>query len=293
MQGRKALGKGLASLIPDEPKTATPDKQSVSDVMTISVDNIAPNRLQPRRHFSNESITELADSIKENGIIQPLVVTAGVGGRYELIAGERRLRAAKVAGLERVPVVIKAADPELMLELALIENIQREDLNPIDEALAYNELIDEFGYTQEEVAKKVSKSRPYITNLLRLLSLPKVIQEDVVLGRMTSGHARALLGLNDLQQQLKVREEILHSNLSVREVEQMIRDLTKGKNSKNTNKKEMVLTPQTRSIIEDMIKELGTKVKINPYRNNKGGRLIIEYYTIQDLNNIYKKIVSK
>lgn len=292
MQQRKALGKGLASLIPSEPEIVKKDNDHLPFEM-VSVDAIVPNRMQPRRDFPEESLKELAESIKANGIVQPLIVTPAVGGRYELIAGERRWRAARLAGLDRVPVIVKEADPETMLELALVENIQREDLNPIEEAQAYKEMIDSFDYTQEDVADKVSKSRPHVANTLRLLFLPKVIQEDVVLGRLSQGHARALLAVSDLQEQLKIREHILHSNLTVRDVERFIQDVLKGRSSQGKTKKRKVeISPQMKAVLDEMTQELGTKVRILPNKRNKGGQLIIEYYSVQDLNRIYRRIVS-
>ncbi len=293
MQSRKALGKGLASLIPSETKVKLENGTKVP-YENIAVDAIVPNRMQPRKEFSEESLQELAASIKQNGIVQPLIVTPAVSGRYELIAGERRLRASKIAGLEKVPVVVRDASTELMLELAIVENVQREDLNPIDEARAYKELIDAFDYTQDEVADKVSKSRPHVTNTLRLLYLPKVIQEDVVVGRLSPGHARALLAISDLQEQLKIREHILHSKLTVRNVERMIQESIKGGKTKGKGKKRKVeLSPQMKALQDEMTHGLGTKVSFNPARNNKGGQVIIEYYSIQDLNRIYKKIITE
>jgi ParB family chromosome partitioning protein len=292
MQSRKALGKGLASLIPSEPVVQTTSEGGAS-LLTANVDCIVPNRAQPRRKFSEEALAELATSIKENGIIQPLVVTPAVAGRYELIVGERRLRASKMAGLTEVPIIIKEADPETMLELALIENIQREDLNPIEEAIAYKDLMEAFNYTQEEVAGKVSKSRPHVANYVRLLHLPRVIQEDVEVGRLSPGHARALLAVADLQEQLRIRESILHSKLTVRDVERLIQETIKGGAGKGkSKKKKLELSPQMKAVLNEMIHALGTKVKIVPGRNNKGGHLIIDYYSVQDLNRIYKKMVS-
>lgn len=293
MQSRKALGKGLASLIPSEAKVKLENGTKVP-YENIAVDAIVPNRMQPRREFSEESLQELAESIKQNGIVQPLIVTPAVSGRYELIAGERRLRASKIAGLETVPVIVRDASTEMMLELAIVENVQREDLNPIDEARAYKELIDAFDYTQDEVADKVSKSRPHVSNTLRLLYLPKVIQEDIVVGRLSPGHARALLAISDLQEQLKIREHILHSKLTVRNVERMIQESIKGGRAKGRGKKKKVeLSPQMKALQDEMTHGLGTKVSFLPARNNKGGQVVIEYYSIQDLNRIYKKIITE
>lgn len=292
MQPRKALGKGLASLIPSEP-AVTLNKDAHPPVNTVDIDSVIPNRLQPRKKFSEDALKDLSASIKVNGIIQPIVVTSEVNGRYELIAGERRLRAAKMAGLSRVPVIIKDADPEAMLEIALVENIQREDLNAMEEATAYKELVETFSYTQEEVADKVAKSRSHVANSLRLLFLPKVIQEDVVVGRLSPGHARALLAVSDLQEQLKVRESVLNHSLTVRDVERLIQETLKGNPSKGKLKKKRVeLSPQMRAVLEELTRELGTKVNLLPARNNKGGKIVIDYYSVQDLNRIYRKVIS-
>lgn len=293
MQSRKALGKGLASLIPSEPMVVAEGNGNANSVMMVNVEDIVPNRLQPRREFNEDALKELSESIKLNGIIQPLVVTPPVSGRYELIAGERRLRASRLAGLEKVPVIIKDADPESMLELALIENLQREDLNPIEEAIAYKELMESFDYTQEEVADKVSKSRPNVANSLRLLYLPKVIQEDIVLGRLSPGHARALLAVSDLQEQLRIRETILHSKLTVRDVERLIQETIRGTSGRAGGKRKRAeLSPQMRSLQDEITKSLGTKVKIFPAKNNKGGKIEIDYYTVQDLNKIYQRLLT-
>lgn len=293
MQQRKALGKGLASLIPSEPeqKIVSPQRDSIPYEI-VDISSIVPNRFQPRGDFSEESLKELAESIRTNGIIQPLLVTKAVSGRFELIAGERRWRAAKIAGLKEVPVIVKEADRELMLELAIVENIQREDLNPIEEARAYKELIESFDYTQEEVSDKVSKSRPHIANTIRLLFLPKVIQEDVVLGRMSQGHARALLAVSDLQEQLKIREKILHSKSNVRDVERFIQEMLGKKPEGARKKKRADISPQLMAVQNEMTQELGTKVAIIPNKKNKGGQIVIDYFSVQDLNRVYKKIIS-
>lgn len=294
MQTRRALGRGLDALIPatnviDETATLVPKALTASPtekIKTAPVASISPNRVQPRKVFDEEKIRELAASIKEQGIIQPLIVTQVAGGKYELIAGERRLRAAKMAGLTEVPIVIKNVDTEGMLELSIIENIQREDLNPIEEANAIQELIKQFGYTQEEAAARLGKSRVAVTNSLRLLNLPKVIQDDISSGRMSAGHARALLSITDLQTQLKVREEVLKASLTVRDVERMIQNL-RTPASRSSRRPVQQLTPQMKYIADEITRKLATKVRLEPDRERKGGRLIIEYYTPQDLDRIY------
>jgi ParB family chromosome partitioning protein len=298
MQQRKALGRGLDSLIPAIETNSEVGKLVSSVVNTsmgdriknISVDLIVPNRVQPRKFFDEEKINELAASIKTQGIIQPLIVTPVAGGRYELIAGERRLRASKVAGLAEVPVVIKNVDTEGMLEMSLIENIQREDLNPIEEASAIKELIEQFNYTQDEAATELGKSRAAVANSLRLLNLPKVVQDDVASGRLSAGHARALLSAQNLPDQLRLREQILNSQLTVREIELMVQGL-KPKLSRSS-KKAAPLTPQMNFILDDITKKLATKIVLMPDREKKGGKILIEYYTPQDLDRIYNVIVK-
>jgi len=291
MQNRKALGRGLDVLIP---KTEVNKNFAVPNlgerVKTVPIDSIVPNRLQPRKIFDEEKIKDLAASIKEQGIIQPLIVTQASPNRYELIAGERRLRAAKTAGLAEVPVVIKNVDTESMLELSLIENVQREDLNPIEEAGAIDELIRQFNYTQEEVATRLGKSRAAVTNSLRLLNLPKLIQDDIASNRLSAGHARALLAVSNLQEQLRLRERILNSNLTVRDIERMIQGLKPA--SSRISKKSVALSPQMKFIEDEITKTLATKVRLEPDREKKGGRLVIEYYTPQDLDRIYNAIIK-
>lgn len=267
-------------------------------VMTVSVHQIVANRQQPRRVFNDERIDELSASIKENGVLQPLLVTpsAGAADRYELVAGERRLRAARKAGLDKVPVVVRHnVTAEEQLELAIVENLQREDLNPIEEALALQSMVDQFSYSHEEMAKKLGKSRSYVTNSVRLLQLPKVVQDDLVQGRMDTGHARALLALANLQEQLTVREQILHSQLTVRDVEKMVQarvgtraDTVARRDGKS---REEYLTPQLRFITEEMTKSCGTKVELKP-KSAKSGFVEIEYYSLQDLDRIYRKLTT-
>ncbi|PIR21291.1 MAG: chromosome partitioning protein ParB [Deltaproteobacteria bacterium CG11_big_fil_rev_8_21_14_0_20_47_16] len=315
MQPRKALGKGLASLIttgPPAPRPvqAAPAPMAVTAVraatemapkqalpQNVAIDAIVPNHLQPRKHFDEDALTDLANSIKVHGVIQPLVVNPLENGRYELIAGERRWRASKRAGLTEVPVVLKKVDNETLLELAIIENIQRQDLDALEEANAYQELINQFNYSQEQVADKVGKSRSAVSNSLRLLNLPKLIQEDIALGRLSAGHARALLALENLQDQLTIREQVLHAQLSVRDLERMVQlkqnrapsDLAVIKKSK----REVELAPQWKQVQEDLTMALGTKVLIQPDNSMKGGKVVVEFYSAQDLSRIHDLIVER
>lgn len=282
MQTRKGLGKGLDSLLP--PPTVI--KIAGSSINTLPIDRIAPNRLQPRTVFDEEKIRELASSISTDGILQPLVVSPLKDGRYELIAGERRLRASKLVGLAEVPVVIKNVDQSTVLALSLIENIQREDLNPIEESMAYNELMKNFGMTQDEVAKRVGKSRVAVANSLRLLKLPQKIKDDVSSGRYSAGHARAMLATDSIHEQLKLREWIIKTTPSVRMVEEKISN-TKTR----TFKAKDPLSAQTVSILKKMSESIGTKVKIKANRKG-GGKLIIDYYSWQDLDRIYHKLTN-
>lgn len=307
MLPRKALGKGLSSLIPAAPIatgmiSAVPPTFPSSPaphgvVHKISVDDVVPNHLQPRKHFKEEALEDLANSIRTHGIIQPVVVCPLPNGCYELIAGERRWRASRLAGLTEIPAVFKEAGGEGILEMAIIENIQREDLDPLEEATAYRELMRQFGHSQEQVADKVGKSRPAVANSLRLLNLPKLIQEDIALDRMTASHARVLLSLVTIQDQLTIREQILRSQLTVRDVERIVQyrmnrvpqDETTADGSKNTKR----LSPQWKQIQEDLTMALGTKVILQPNADMKGGKIVVEFYSAQDLSRMHDLIVER
>lgn len=312
MLPRKALGKGLASLIPampmatrsasvpvvvveEEGAAVVASKKNFAQI--VSIDLIVPNHLQPRKHFNEEALEDLANSIRVHGIIQPIVVCPLPNGRYELIAGERRWRASKKAGLTEVPVVLKNADDEGMLEMAIIENIQREDLDPLEEATAYQELMKQFGYSQEQVADKVGKSRPAVANSLRLLNLPKVIQEDIATNRLTAGHARALLSLETLQDQLTIREQVLRSQLTVRDVERLVQfRMNRGPKVEEGEKAapgSKPLTPQWKQVQEDLTMALGTKVILQPNADMKGGKIVVEFYSTQDLSRIHDLIIER
>lgn len=254
------------------------------------INNIVPNKFQPRSHFNEEDLQELANSIKEKGIIQPLIVTSGDNNKYELIAGERRLRASKLVGLETVPVVVLEIDDEdSLLELALIENVQRTDLNPIEEAEAYRKLIHKFGYTQEETATRVGKKRSTITNMLRLLKLPEKVQSDVVDGVLSEGHGRALVGLIDDPMKLQeTRDLVVKNNLSVRQTEKIIKKLTSS--SQRAEKQHRTrIAPElpssyTKALITRLTNKLNSKVAIT--QNGSRGKIEIEYYSIDDLDRV-------
>lgn len=285
--GNRALGKGLASLIPRAGAQTAPAPSE--GYFPCPIDDILPSRGQPRKIFSKQALEELAASIQEQGVIQPLIVRRMEGGKYELIAGERRLRAAKLAGLASVPVVVSSAAPEQVLELALIENIQREDLNPIEEALAYKELGDRYRFTQEEIARRVGKERSSITNALRLLTLPEEIRGDIIEGRLSMGQARALLAIEDDDLKIKVKKRILSEGLSVREVERLSQEVKAGvKVERRVQTK--LNDPQLNFIEQEMTKILGTKVKIKA-RGTKG-KVVIDYYSSEDLDRIFNAIIG-
>ncbi|MFZ4507974.1 MAG: ParB/RepB/Spo0J family partition protein [Fimbriimonas sp.] len=270
---RRALGKGLSQLIAD---------QFEGGPSEVPLDAIEPNLRQPRRHFDAAALEDLASSIRQHGVIQPLLVRPLTEGRYELIAGERRLRAAKIAGLTVVPVIVRSAGNQNSLELALIENLQREDIGPVECALAYRRLIDEFGITQEQAADKVGKSRTAVANTLRLLKLPAKILDGLAEGKITEGHARALLGIPNEAHQLVVYDAILERNLTVREVERLAQATPREKpvKAKDTAK----LDPNMRALQELLSTTLGSPTRILP--GEVGGKLQIEYYSDEDLQRI-------
>ncbi len=273
---KKGLGRGLGALIPDIDLT----KDSLN--LQVEVDRIAPNPLQPRRSFDGARMDELAASVREKGIIQPLLVRRS-GEGYELIAGERRLRAAVKAGLREVPVVVREASNNEALQLALIENLQREDLNAIEEASAYRRLQEEWDWSQEEIADRVGKSRPAVANTMRLLLLPKEVQQEVARGRLPVGQARALLGLDREALILAAAREVIAKGLSTRETERLIGRLKLGRGRK---REVSISDPDLRSLIEDLQRSLGTKVRLVHRAKSGRGRIEIEYYSAADLGRI-------
>lgn len=287
---KKGLGKGLDSMIPDrsdkvKENTETKDMLNVSRETLISINEIEPNKSQPRKHFDEDSIHELADSIKQHGIIQPLIVQKK-DKYYEIIAGERRWRAAKLAGLKEIPVIVKNYSSQEIVEIALIENIQREDLNPIEEALAYQNLIKEFNLKQDEVAEKVSKSRTTITNVMRLLKLDSRIQQMLIDDMISGGHARALLGIEDGELQYQAAMKVFDEKLSVRETEKLVKKILKGveevKNEVAISKENLAVY---RDIEEKIKKIMGTKVSIKK-KDDNNGKIEIEYYSVEELERI-------
>ena len=287
----KGLGKGLDSMIPDkiqETKESFSDGiASVGKEQLIDINKIEPNKEQPRKAFNEDSLTDLADSIKQFGIIQPLIVQKK-GQQYKIIAGERRWRAAKIAGLREIPVIIKDYTPQEVLEIALIENIQREDLNPIEEAMAYQNLIQEFKLKQDELAERVSKSRAAIANAMRLLKLDSRVQQMIIDDMISSGHARALITIEDKDEQYNVATQVFDLKLSVRETEKLVKKLLEGHSNQKKNKAGN-LTEQEIIILKDIENRLktiiGSKVSISKKQKNKG-KIEIEYYSSDELERI-------
>jgi ParB family transcriptional regulator, chromosome partitioning protein len=288
---RRALGRGLGALIP-QGTTANPPPAD----RRVPVAEIRPNPHQPRRYFDDARLAELADSIKQQGILQPLIVRKAEQG-YELIIGERRLRAAQKAGLDRVPVMIKEVTDAESMEMALVENIQREELTPIEEALAYRQLMEELRLTQEEVASRVGKSRPVITNLLRVLTLPDEIKEEVDRGNLSVGHARTLLSLDTPEQQVAMARRIMRQGLSVRETETLVARTVAQPLSepapvlveqRPTEEPVIRYDIHIAALEDELIRTLGTKVRLRPKK--KGGRIEIEYYSNEELEGILNRL---
>ena len=277
---RKALGKGINALIP-EFEMGVPETET-SLITELPIDEISPNRFQPRNYFDDEKLGELMASIKAHGVLQPVVVQK-VDFGFELIVGERRWRASKKIGLKIIPAVIREVNDAQSLEIAIIENIHRQDLNPIEEAEAYARLSNEFDLTQEMVAEKVGKSRTAIANILRLLKLSRTIKEDLISGKISMGHARALLGLEDLNQRESLGKEIFKQDLTVRQTESRVNKIKKGGIQKlvrpNVSKNIFII-----DLERDLARRLGTKVDITPKK--KGGKLVVTYYSDEDLERI-------
>lgn len=291
MAAKKGLGKGLDSLISDKvnkPAASSvekPKSEHAADAIIMDINKVEPNREQPRKKFDEDALLELSESIKQFGVLQPLLVTERKD-YYEIIAGERRWRAAKMVGLKEVPVIIKKLTEQEIMEISLIENIQRENLNPIEEALAYKKLINEFNLKQDEVAERVSKSRTAVTNAMRLLKLNDKVQQMVIDEMLTTGHARALLAIEDEDMQHTVAQQIFDEKLSVRDTEKLVKNIQNGK---KTAKEKEVLDPKLKVIYDDLAEQmkkiLGTKVLINA-KDEKLGKIEIEYYSQDELDRI-------
>jgi len=280
MAERKALGKGLGALIPDIEDAV----EGREGVLYCNHEEIELNPYQPRTVFDQEKIEDLVRSIKEKGVIQPLLVRKVEGG-YQLIAGERRLRAAKMAGLNRIPIVVRDISKAELLEYSLIENLQRENLNPIEEAEAYSKLMKDFNYTQQNVAQVLGKNRATVTNQLRLLKLPDMVKKSLAQGEISMGHARGILGLSDLQKQKGAFRIVVGKGLSVRETEKLVKRLNQEKKKKKESEKKLIHLEYIRN---DLRRWLGTQVKI--VKRGKKGRIIIEFYSSQELERIIERI---
>jgi ParB family chromosome partitioning protein len=284
---RKALGRGLDALLPSAPVTTAPP-DSARAVLELDIDELVPNPYQPRASVDEEALAELVDSIRAQGVLQPILVRR-VDRKYQVVAGERRWRAAKLAAMQKIPAIVVDPSETEMLEWALLENIQREDLNAIEEARAYQTLLQEFGLSQEEVARRVGKRRSSVANSLRLLKLPVTIQREIADGTFTAGHGRALLAVNDTAKQQKLREEILRRNLSVRQAEDLANKLSKAKGP--GRRKESAPDPQLRSLAEQLSESLAAKVAVKPASRTRG-KVEIYYHSLEDLDRILEHILG-
>jgi ParB family transcriptional regulator, chromosome partitioning protein len=300
---KSALGRGLSALLPDHDERDTAFHSGIEttklynfderirtagSISEVDIHSVLPNPYQPRERFDESALQELSDSIRELGIIQPVTVRSAGPNKYELISGERRLKAARMAGMTRIPAYIREADTEAMLEMALVENVQREQLNPIEIALGYRRLIDECSLTQEDVAIKIGKNRSTVANFLRLLKLPPLIQAGLRDGILSTGHARALLSLESEDLQRQIMEDIVADDLSVRDVEKRVRQALKPVKKKADALKELsgADTIELARISERIRHKLGTKVSVKPGSRGKGGKIEIEYYSNEDLDRI-------
>ncbi len=274
MNNKRGLGKGLGALIPEN------EEKVQNAIIELKITDVEPNDKQPRRAFDDQALTDLSESIKEHGVVQPIIVRQ-IGNGYQIIAGERRWRASRLAGKKTIPAIVKECSNLEVMELALIENLQREDLNSIEEALAYKSLIEEYNMTQEDISKKIGKSRPAIANSLRLLQLSQKIKEMIAAGKITQGHARALLAIDDERKQLEIAEKIISQQLNVRQIEKLAKE-TKHKEKTETPPDEYQI--EINQLEERLKAALGTKVSIQ-YKNKKG-KIEIEYYSNEELDRI-------
>lgn len=283
MAQRKALGRGLSALL------GTPDLETPESLREIDIDRILPNSHQPRKNFDEAALNELSDSIREHGVVQPVVVRPLDDGFFQLIAGERRWRASQRAGLYRIPAVIREAGDHDALELALIENLQREDLNPIEEAQAYERLISDFGLTQEDVARRVGKNRATIANMLRLLRLPTEVQQWLRENRLTTGHAKALLSLSDLNAILDSARKIIQGNYSVRQAEMLVSRYTTDGGLKEDAVAAETEDPNVKAAIHALEQVLGTKVTV--HESGGKGKIEIHFFSLEEMNRMYEGLL--
>lgn len=289
MNERKALGRGFGALLKSVDEPAKPEKKE--GILEIEIGEIAFNPRQPREIINDDKLQELAQSIKTKGVIHPILIRPKENAekQYELVAGERRLRASLLAGFDKIPALVKPIKDSELLEIALIENIQRDNLNPIEESRAYRDLLEEHGYTQENLAQRVGKNRSTIANFIRLLQLPGSIQEDLSLERLTTGHARALLSLEDVDSQLEIRDVVIKENLSVRETEEIVR-ANKNPESPKVEKPKEELSAQMKMNQDRLRDQFGTKVQIKS--KGEKGKIEIEYYNEEDFNRLYSMLLK-
>jgi ParB family chromosome partitioning protein len=285
MDKKRALGRGLDALLPATPKTPTYDSKSA---FLCPVEKMRPQKGQPRQRFDPKALEELAQSIREHGVIEPLVVRRVAEGSFEIIAGERRWRAAQKAGVKELLVVVKDVSPKSAFELALIENVQREDLNPIELAEAFDRLVKEHGYTQEKLADRIGKDRSTITNVLRLLKLPVRVRQKVAIGELSEGHARALLGAPDREIESLV-DRVIRGKLSVRETEALVRDASKGKSKNGKGGKPEQKSSAVRDLENRLSRALGTKVEVRDYGNK--GEIVIPYADLDQLDRLLDRLL--
>ncbi len=282
----KGLGRGLGALLNTDEAVKIENSQGSDDkgILELKISEVEPNKAQPRSHFDDDALKSLSDSIKEYGVLSPIVVSKNENGFYMIIAGERRWRAAKLAGLKKIPAIIKEYDDKETMEIALIENLQREDLNPIEEAEGFKELMEIYKLTQEEVSKKMGKSRSAVANSVRLLSLPEKVRKMLINKEISSGHARAILSLNDEKVMLSVAEKIINEGLNVRQTENIVSKLLKEPKKKEINKNDEELLRYLSSLEKNLGSHLGTKVKI--HHGKSKGKIEIEYYSNEDFERI-------
>ena len=278
------LGKGLSAIFIEN------DTEDKNEVVTLKISQVEPNRRQPRRSFDDESLEELAESIRQHGVLQPILVRPQIFGGYQIVAGERRYRASRLAGLTEIPAIIRELSDSETMQIALIENLQRSDLSPLEEAAGYRSLIDDFGMSQEDVARTVGKSRPAVANMLRLLSLPDDIKPMLEEGQISAGHARALLSIEDEKAMTAAAQKIADEKMSVREAEQLVKKLSADKPApKAPKKKQPTIYKEAELTLEQ---ELGTKVTVVPFNNKPGGTLCVEFYDPSELFKLTAKLTD-
>ncbi|TAJ26116.1 MAG: ParB/RepB/Spo0J family partition protein [Nitrospirae bacterium] len=282
---KRALGKGLDALLPSSGPKPIPG-QGAGDVQQLEIQHITPNRYQPRKEFAEPALVELSESIKQNGLLQPILVRRKGDGIFELIAGERRLRAAKIAGLQTIPAIVRNSSDEQAMEFALVENLQRKDLNPMEAARAYHRLLNEFGFTQDTVAQRIGKDRSSVANIVRLINLPNEIQQLIESGHLTTGHAKVLLGLTKVDAQIKFARQIAEAQLSVRQAEKIVVG-----HSRSVKSPRGARHPKPYPDLEEKLqRRLGTRVSI--IKSRSGGKIILDYFTPAELDRLVERLLE-